>query len=133
MAWREEWLFCVTLGPNRALTLEWSDDSFAGSEAKVSGLVVGPSTPLHHMWLKSVFVHGKVLVGVRERLPVDGVDVVPGNNSAGSVVVPQCQKVDNLLLEEAEGEPLVAPGLEGDVPSLCCNQGNKGSLGGRRK
>lgn len=105
-------------GANQSIVLrrnlEWNDDSFAGSEAKVNGLVAGASIPLHYIWLKSAFVNGRVLVGVSDRLPIDGVDMLLGNDLAGSVVVPELQKVDNPLLEEAEGEPLVVPGLEGE-------------------
>lgn len=44
--------------------LEWSDESFSGVEANLSGLVACTSFPLHYVWLKSGFVKGKVLVGV---------------------------------------------------------------------
>lgn len=60
-------------------TLEWGDDSFSGEEGNISELVADTSLPLHYVLLKLAFGKGKVLVGVSEKLSIDGVDILLGN------------------------------------------------------
>lgn len=51
------------------------------------GLDVG-CVPLHRVTLSSELVSGEVVIGVRPSLPVDGVDIIMGNNLAGGRVWP---------------------------------------------
>ncbi|XP_039504978.1 uncharacterized protein LOC120460978 [Pimephales promelas] len=46
------------------------------------------SVPLHKIRLSSELVNGEVVVGVRPSLPVEGVDIILGNNLAGGRVWP---------------------------------------------
>lgn len=99
--------------PNIVLksALEGDHDSSSGVEASVSGLVAGTSLPLHYVNLKSSYVNAKVLLGVSEKLPIEGVDMLLGNDNAGSVVVQDLQTVDNPLLEkDSKVEPGVMSG-----------------------
>lgn len=45
--------------------------------------------PLHNVFMKSKLVTGKVQIGVCSRLPVDGVDLILGNDLAGHKVFSQ--------------------------------------------
>lgn len=59
--------------------------------------------PVHKMFLSSNLVQGDVDVGVRPELPVEGVDVILGNDLAGAQIWP-----DRLMLDEQPKVPSVA-------------------------
>ena len=46
------------------------------------------SVPLHKLMLDCGLVKGEVVVGVRPSLPIEGIDVILGNNLAGERVWP---------------------------------------------
>jgi len=46
------------------------------------------NVPLHTVHLKSGLVNGAVKLGVRRQLPVEGVDLIIGNDLAGGKVFP---------------------------------------------
>ena len=86
--------------------LEWSDESYSGEEVNVRGLASGVSIPLHYVWLETGFVVGKVKVGVSDELPIDGVDMLLGNDLAGRKVVPELQMIEDPWNEkELEADP----------------------------
>ena len=58
--------------------------------------------PLHKVWLDCGYVSGEVVVGVKETLPVDRVDMLMGNDLAGKKVIPNLQRVENPLKELTE-------------------------------
>ena len=96
-------------------TLEWSEESYSGEEVTVRGLASGVSIPLHYVWLKTGFAVGKVKVGVSEELPIEGVDMLLGNNIAGKRVVPELEMIENPWNEkELEADPeLIVVGKDG--------------------
>ncbi|KAK3895276.1 hypothetical protein Pcinc_000993 [Petrolisthes cinctipes] len=82
-------------------TVEWGDNTFTGEEVDVMG--IGTSSviiPVHYVWIKSGFVKGKVKVGVSDKLPVSGVDMLLGNDLAGNMVVPNPELVENPISEK---------------------------------
>ena len=74
------------------------------------------SVPLHNLYFSSDVVQGVVSMGVRPSLPVEGVDVILGNNLADKLicpVVPPSLLVSSLPLvggpNGAESNPEVYP------------------------
>lgn len=64
-----------------------SANTTTGSHALVRGIDTGVlQVPLHRVHLSSDLVGCSVVVGVRPSLPVPGVDLVMGNDQAGTVV-----------------------------------------------
>uniref|UniRef100_A0AAQ5X4U8 Gypsy retrotransposon integrase-like protein 1 n=1 Tax=Amphiprion ocellaris TaxID=80972 RepID=A0AAQ5X4U8_AMPOC len=73
----------------RASVLPFSKDSDTGDCVIVRGVSLVPlSAPLHKVFLTSGFVEGNVHIAVRPALPLDGVDVILGNDLAGDRVWP---------------------------------------------
>lgn len=69
--------------------LKFSDVSDTGARVLIRGIELQPfSAPLHKIELTSGLVNGMVLVAVRKDLPVEGVDILLGNNLAGKRVWP---------------------------------------------
>lgn len=69
--------------------LPLSADTYTGMEVLVRGIELGcVKLPIHSVYLKTDLVTGMVNVGVCEKLPVDGVDVILGNDLAGGKVFP---------------------------------------------
>lgn len=69
--------------------LPFSADSYTGSSVLVRGIELGCiSIPLHSICLKSDLVSGCVSLGVRSKLPVEGVSMILGNDLAGGKVFP---------------------------------------------
>ena len=85
--------------------LEWNEESYSGEEVNVRGLASGLSIPLHYVWLETGLVVGKVMVGVSDELPIDGVDMLLGNDLAGEKVVPEPPMIENPWNEEMEADP----------------------------
>ncbi|KAK3850131.1 hypothetical protein Pcinc_043144 [Petrolisthes cinctipes] len=82
-------------------TVEWSDNTFTGEEVDVVG--IGTSSviiPVHYVWIKSGFIKGRVKVGVSDKLPVSGVDMLLGNDLAGNIVVPNPELVEDPISEK---------------------------------
>lgn len=73
----------------RASVLPFSEDSDTGDCVIVRGVSLVPlSAPLHKVYLTCGFVEGDVHIAVRPALPLEGVDVILGNDLAGDRVWP---------------------------------------------
>uniref|UniRef100_A0A8C5DBJ5 Gypsy retrotransposon integrase-like protein 1 n=1 Tax=Gouania willdenowi TaxID=441366 RepID=A0A8C5DBJ5_GOUWI len=67
--------------------LPFSPDSFCGSDALVWGVQMNVlRAPLHTVFLRSPLVSGSVQIGLRAKLPVQGVGMILGNDLAGEKV-----------------------------------------------
>ena len=68
--------------------LPLSEISSTGDNVIIQGVELGYMTvPLHKINLKSDLVSGDVVVGVRQKLPVEGIALLLGNDLAGDKVV----------------------------------------------
>ncbi|XP_076049636.1 uncharacterized protein LOC143030371 [Oratosquilla oratoria] len=124
-------------------TLDWTESSYTGEEARIRGVVAGTNTPLHYVEIDTGYVSGKVEVGVREELPINGVDMLLGNDLAGDKVVPEPIMIakplgnvkDGNVDVQGEGDVLDI-GIRRKVQSECGNgegttvAGSKESLSG---
>ena len=69
--------------------LPFSEDSSLGMSALVGGIECGAVTaPLHDMFLTCDLITKPVVVGIRPKLPIDGVDILLGNDLVGDKVKP---------------------------------------------
>ncbi|KAL0152767.1 hypothetical protein M9458_052490 [Cirrhinus mrigala] len=69
--------------------LPFSAETYTGTDVLVRGIELGcVKLPIHSVYLDSDLVTGTVNVGVCEKLPVDEVDVILGNDLAGGKVFP---------------------------------------------
>lgn len=69
--------------------LPFSSLSDTGTSVLIRGIGLNVlSVPLHKIMLSSQLVSGEVVIGVRPSFPVDGVDIIMGNNLAGGRVWP---------------------------------------------
>ncbi|XP_063841016.1 uncharacterized protein LOC135089382 [Scylla paramamosain] len=113
-------------GANQSLILSsvlpWNEETSTGREVSCKGAGGKFSIPLHKVWLDCGYVTGEVTVGVKEALPVDGVDMLVGNDLAGGRVIPKLQMVDNPLIGMTETTtPAAVPHStdgEAEVPEL---------------
>ncbi|XP_063879416.1 uncharacterized protein LOC135110719 [Scylla paramamosain] len=113
-------------GANQSLILSsvlpWNEETSTGREVSCKGAGGQFSIPLHKVWLDCGYVTGEVTVGVKEALPVDGVDMLVGNDLAGGRVIPKLQMVDNPLIGMTETTtPAAVPHStdgEAEVPEL---------------
>uniref|UniRef100_A0A674PAM1 Gypsy retrotransposon integrase-like protein 1 n=1 Tax=Takifugu rubripes TaxID=31033 RepID=A0A674PAM1_TAKRU len=70
--------------------LNFSDVSDTGARVLIRGIDLQPfSAPLHKIELTSGLVNGTVVMAVHKDLPVEGVDILLGNNLAGGRVWPE--------------------------------------------
>lgn len=75
--------------------LSLSNESYTGANVLLRGVELGCiKVPLHTVCLKSDLVSGCVQVGVRSQLPVEGVDLILGNDLVGGKVFSQPVVVD---------------------------------------
>ena len=79
-------------GASRSLLLEGvlplSENTSVGATVLLQGVELGCfNVPLHRIYLKSDFITGPVIVGVRHNLPFEGVSLLLGNDLAGKKVV----------------------------------------------
>uniref|UniRef100_A0A3Q2WM65 HIRA-interacting protein 3-like n=1 Tax=Haplochromis burtoni TaxID=8153 RepID=A0A3Q2WM65_HAPBU len=97
--------------------VSFSQQSYCGSDLLVWGIKVSMlRMPLHTVTLTSSFISGAVRVGVRDQLPIEGIDLVLGNDLAGGKVFPampeviECPTSDRLCQFPSElGDPRVFP------------------------
>ncbi|XP_049340179.1 uncharacterized protein LOC125804771 [Astyanax mexicanus] len=83
--------------------LEFGEQTFCGSSVVVCGIELIPvSVPLHCIHLNSDLVSGMVRIAVRTKLPVEGVDVILGNDLAGGKVFPVPEVVADPTLNELD-------------------------------
>lgn len=70
-------------------SLPFSAQTYTGFDVLVRGIEMHcVNVPLHTVHLKSNLVSGAVKLGVRKQLPVEGVDLIIGNDLAGGEVFP---------------------------------------------
>lgn len=70
--------------------LEFSEQSYCGSSVLIRGIKLDcVKVPLHSVYLQSDLFTGFTKLGVRSQLPVEGVDLILGNDIAGGKVFPQ--------------------------------------------
>ena len=96
--------------------LPFSNESYSGSNVRVRGVHTVPgechSLPLHHVYLSSSHVTGLVALGIQASLPVDGVDLILGNDLAGDKVLVNPVMSDEPSVHQ-EPEP-----IESEIPHL---------------
>ncbi|XP_063601112.1 uncharacterized protein LOC134777204 [Penaeus indicus] len=101
-------LFLRDTGSNQSLILkgllEWTSESYTGRDVCIKGLGLGMTVPLHNVSLESGFVNGIVEVGVKDELPVPGVQMLLGNDLAGDKTIPEPIMCENPLKGEASVE-----------------------------
>lgn len=69
--------------------LPFSEVTYTGTDVLVRGIELNcVKVPLHTVFLTSDLVSGPVKIGVRSRLPVEGVSLILGNDLAGAKVFP---------------------------------------------
>uniref|UniRef100_A0A674E7Q6 Gypsy retrotransposon integrase-like protein 1 n=1 Tax=Salmo trutta TaxID=8032 RepID=A0A674E7Q6_SALTR len=69
--------------------LPFSAETDSGNSVLIRGIGLNTlSVPLHRLMLDCGLVKGEVVVGVRPSLPIEGIDVILGNNLAGERVWP---------------------------------------------
>ncbi len=67
--------------------MPYSDTNFTGKEVLVCGIEMRcVNVPLHTAYLKSDIVSRVVNLAVHKHLPVEGVDLILGNDLAGGIV-----------------------------------------------
>ncbi|XP_063863059.1 uncharacterized protein LOC135102162 [Scylla paramamosain] len=80
-------------GANQSLILSsvlpWNEETSTGREVSCKSAGGKFSIPLHKVWLDCGYVTGEVTAGVKETLPVHGVDMLVGNDLAGGRVIPK--------------------------------------------
>lgn len=78
-----------------ANALPCPEQTFCGSHVLVRGIEMSTvKVPLHKIYLKSDLFTGVVKVGVRDSLPVEGVNFILGNDIAGGKVMPLLEVCD---------------------------------------
>ncbi|XP_026119724.1 uncharacterized protein LOC113098887 [Carassius auratus] len=88
-------------------TLPFSELTFCGSHVLVRGLEMSTmKVPLHQLYLKSDLFSGLVKVGVRDSLPVHGVNFILGNDIAGGKIFPLLEVCDKPVLSDNTDELL---------------------------
>lgn len=76
--------------------LPLSDKSYCCASVLVQGFEMGiVNVPLHRVHLQCDLITGFVKVGVRSSLPVNGVDIILGNDLAGGKVMPVVEVLDS--------------------------------------
>lgn len=85
--------------------LPFSEQTSCGSNVLVQGIEMGlVKVPLHQVHLQSELCTGFVKVGVRDCLPVNGVEFILGNDSAGGKVFPMLEVFDKPVLPDHTDE-----------------------------
>ncbi len=99
-------------GANQSLILSsvlpWNEETSTCREVSCKSAEGKFSSPLHKDWLDCGYVTGEVTVGVKETLPVDGVDMLVRNDLAGGRVISKLQMVDRPLVGMTETTTLAA-------------------------
>lgn len=93
-------------GANQSLILKsalpWTKETDTGRMVSCRGAGGKFCIPLHKVWLDCGYITGEVTIGVKETLPVDGVDMLMGNDLGKKRVIPNLQMVENPLKEMTE-------------------------------
>ena len=68
--------------------LPLTENSFTGANVFISGVEMGVlEVPLHEVNIKSSFINGNIVIGMRPSLPVEGISLILGNDLAGEKVM----------------------------------------------
>ena len=68
--------------------LPLTENSFTGANVLISGVEMGVlEVPLHEVNIKSSLINGKIVIGMRPSLPVEGISLILGNDLAGEKVM----------------------------------------------
>ena len=68
--------------------LPLTENSFTGANVLISGVEMGVlEVPLHEVNIKSSLINGKIVIGMRPCLPVEGISLILGNDLAGEKVM----------------------------------------------
>ena len=68
--------------------LPLTENSFTGANVLISGVEMGVlEVPLHEVNIKSSLINGKIVIGMRPSLPVEGISLILGNDLAGERVM----------------------------------------------
>lgn len=88
---------CAKYSIVRHGVLPFSDRSYCGSDWLVWGIGLSVlRIPVHNVRLDCALVSGPVRVGVRDQLPVSGVDLILGNDLAGKEVFSKIPEVTEI-------------------------------------
>ena len=85
--------------------LNLNQDTYLGSDILVEGVTGSVSVPLHKVFLESELVNGEIHIGLIDRIPMPGIDVLIGNEIAGSKVDFTRNKVENPQTDAGSPEP----------------------------
>jgi hypothetical protein len=108
-------------------SLPLSGNTLAGANVLLRGVDPGfHSVPLHHINLKSDFVSGQDVVGVRPTLPVEDISLLFGIDMAGHKVIMAPKISEEPSYEENEFKKYR------DFSCMCCNFSH-GKASGRRE
>ena len=68
--------------------LPLTENSFTGANVLISGVEIGIlEVPLHEVNIQSSLINGKIVIGMRPSLPVEGISLMLGNDLAGEKVM----------------------------------------------
>ena len=68
--------------------LPLTENNFTGANVLISGVEMGVlEVPLHEVNIKSSLINGKIVIGMRPSLPVEGISLILGNDLAGEKVM----------------------------------------------
>lgn len=91
-----------------ASALPFSEKSYTNSDVLIQSVNMEYSrVPLHQIQMKSDLVSGKVNVGIRPELPIQGVTILLGNDLAGTKVIPDpivCETPCDIVETDEEKE-----------------------------
>ena len=81
--------------------LPLTENSFTGANVLISGVEMGVlEVPLHEVNIKSSLINGKIVIGMRPCLPVEGISLILGNDLAGERVMVDPRVVEKPRVNE---------------------------------
>ena len=81
--------------------LPLTENSFTGANVLISGVEMGVlEVPLHEVNIKSSLINGKIVIGTRPSLPVEGISLILGNDLAGERVMVDPRVVEKPRVNE---------------------------------
>ena len=81
--------------------LPLTENSFTGANVLISGVEMGVlEVPLHEVNIKSSLINGKIVIGMRPSLPVEGISLILGNDLAGERVMVDPRVVEKPRVNE---------------------------------
>ena len=81
--------------------LPLTENSFTGANVLISGVEMGVlEVPLYEVNIKSSLINGKIVIGMRPCLPVEGISLILGNDLAGERVMVDPRVVEKPRVNE---------------------------------